>query len=308
MFGRRGILLIASIAVATAAFLRFGQPTHEKLAKFEELRPGLFRHSLEVSPLTQIFTLPVATWLLKGGQEHSWILVDSGVGLTTYQKSYRAALKSALGRKDKIKLLLLTHSHTDHTEGLPWLLEEYPEAWLAFHEKEAPYVSGGASYAELDGESWIWNVTKAYHNINSSMPVERCITLKGRHGDVAKEIAEAIPDASSWLPEGFLEYLHTPGHAIGHTAFIHKPTSSVIAGDVFGYRAPAWSFKKPKPGPGFSPPVFLSTLNSTLARESAKLVASLPGIETVFPSHDNQAGASVAELRLWTAGFTHDSW
>ena len=151
MFGRRGILLIASIAVATAAFLRFGQPTHEKLAKFEELRPGLFRHSLEVSPLTQIFTvtcltilssnsatvalgplcgcprsnlldllfhlqLPVATWLLKGGQEHSWILVDSGVGLTTYQKSYRAALKSALGRKDKIKLLLLTHSHTDHTE------------------------------------------------------------------------------------------------------------------------------------------------------------------------------------------------
>lgn len=51
----RGALLIVVVGIATAGLLRFQQPAEPKKAPFEELRPGLYRHSLDVSPVPQVF-------------------------------------------------------------------------------------------------------------------------------------------------------------------------------------------------------------------------------------------------------------
>ena len=58
------------------------------------------------------------------------------------------------------------------------------------------------------------------------------VCLQGEGGDVSTSLSPTFPDVSSWLPPNFLSYVHTPGHAPGHVSYIHKPTSSLIAGDV----------------------------------------------------------------------------
>ena len=52
---RRGALLTVVVGIGIAGLLRFQQPAEPKTAPFEELRPGLFRHIFEMSPLPQIF-------------------------------------------------------------------------------------------------------------------------------------------------------------------------------------------------------------------------------------------------------------
>lgn len=285
----RGALVIIVVGIGAAGLLRFQQPAEPKKAPFEELRPGLFRHSLDVSPVPQVFHLPVSTWLLRGADQHSWILVDTGISLTS--ASFKAALKSKLtSPADKLKLILLTHGHSDHTEGLPWLLQDHPEALVAFHEKETRFITGKSQYAEVDGEHWSWNVVKHTLNVNSSQPTERCTTFTGDEGDVSTSLSSAIPDVSSWLPPDFLRYVHTPGHAPGHVSYIHKPTSSLIAGDVLFRITSSLRLQHP---------LSFLTPNMTLVKESQKRLAARSDIKTIFPTHDLGAGADISDLRVW---------
>lgn len=61
--------------------------------------------------------VPTATWLVRGSDEKSWILIDAGPSTPSYQKSFTAAVKSLLSSpEDEIRLILLTHGHPDHVE------------------------------------------------------------------------------------------------------------------------------------------------------------------------------------------------
>lgn len=51
----RGALLIVVVGIGAAGLLRFQQPAEPKPVSFEEMRPGLYRHSLNVFPLPQVF-------------------------------------------------------------------------------------------------------------------------------------------------------------------------------------------------------------------------------------------------------------
>ena len=87
--------------------------------------------------------------------------------------------------------------------------------------------------------------------------------MQGSSGDVSDALSGSIPGLSGWLPPGFLEFIHTPGHLLGHTSFLHKPSSSLVAGDVacnipppfhFGRRGPRWT----------DPPSFINMNNTEL--------------------------------------------
>lgn len=71
-----------------------------------------------------------------------------------------------------------------------------------------------------------------------------------------------VTGTPSWLSQGVLEYLHTPGHAPGHLAFIHTPTQSVIAGDAFSHQSWGWPFFKTSM-PRLNRPYPIATVNST---------------------------------------------
>ena len=65
-------------------------------------------------------------------------------------------------------------------QGLPWLLEAYPDAQLACHEAEARFVTGGGQFAELEGDSLIFALGKYTQGVNSSMPAHRALVLQAR--------------------------------------------------------------------------------------------------------------------------------
>lgn len=63
-------------------------------------------------------------------------------------------------------------------QGLPWLLEAYPKAQLAFHEKEAPFIIGGHQYKELQGDTIIFELGKYTQGVDSRQPQQRAVLLK----------------------------------------------------------------------------------------------------------------------------------
>lgn len=64
----------------------------------------------------------------------------------------------------------MTHAHGDHISALDQLKQAYPDAKVAYHELEAPYVTGGAQYSDLQGEHAAFNLLKkAIPPINSTL-------------------------------------------------------------------------------------------------------------------------------------------
>lgn len=297
-------LSVLSVGIALAALLKSQHPGAPRDTPFVEIRPGIFLHKNNFPLLPAPFLpVPTATWLVRGSDEKSWILIDAGPSTPSYQKSFTAAVKSLLSSpEDEIRLILLTHGHPDHVEGLPWLLEAYPKAQLAFHEKEAPFITGGHQYKELQGDTIIFELGKYTQSVDSRQPQQRAVLLKGRHGDVAGSLSGLVTGTPSWLSPGILEYLHTPGHSPGHLVFIHNPTQSVIAGDAFAHQSWGWPFFKTST-PRLSRPYPIATYNSTAVQVSQKQIANLPGTATAFASHDDAAGTSAHDMKAWTSSF-----
>ena len=81
----------------------------------------------------------------------------------------------------------------------------------------------------------------------------------GKSGDVA-EMKGATGQSATWAPpQGLLEYVHVPGHAPGHVALLHRPSSSLLPADVITNTtlSPPWMHKPPKLA--FPPPGTLET-------------------------------------------------
>ena len=99
-------------------------------------------------------------------------------------------------------------------QGLPWLLQDHPEARVAFHEKEARFITGKGQYAELDGEHWSWSLMKHVIGINSSQPHERCTTFM-----VGLPTCFVLPLKHSLLYLFFDPPSHIKAHGQQHDSF-----------------------------------------------------------------------------------------
>ena len=73
----------------------------------------------------------------------------------------------------------VTHGHLDHTGSLGQLLHIYPNIKVAYHEKEALYMSGGGSYRNLQGDHTSHEILKyVIPHVNSTLvPKDREIIL-----------------------------------------------------------------------------------------------------------------------------------
>lgn len=186
----------------------------------------------------------------------------------------------------------VTHAHPDHTGALAKVLQAYPTIKVAFHEEEAPYLIGGAKYADLQSDNFMFNRVKPFLAINSTIvPEARVLQLKGQHGDVAD-----IFTYSNWLPPDVLKYVAIPGHAPGQVAFFHKPTGSVIAADSILQMSSWWPLSSTKDIRPMDPPKFL-TSNMELMKASQKNLADLQNAKTLFPTHDSATGISAQAFK-----------
>lgn len=147
------------------------------------------------------------TYLLKG---ELITLIDPGHMVNEYREHCLDRLASALAadgfRFEEIQLILLTHSHLDHSEAASFLKEK-SGARLAFHQEEEKH----------------WEVMRKFFR-----------------QAYQKNIPELVPDF--YLGEGeltlgksnplVLKVLYTPGHSPGSLSFYWEEKKALITGDV----------------------------------------------------------------------------
>ncbi|KAL4427824.1 hypothetical protein ABPG75_001913 [Micractinium tetrahymenae] len=158
-----------------------------------------------------------------------WLLVDAGAAnsrlpLGGYATALLRALQRALrpARRGEapaqLDLVLLTSARA--TGALPALLQAYPNALVAAHADEAPYLVGNPPVPSA-------NLTRRplavkfgllpATQLGSGVPPDRFLPLLGEGGDVADAAAAAggrLKQALSWLPRGTLSGAMLAGDAV----------------------------------------------------------------------------------------------
>ncbi len=85
-------------------------------------------------------------FLLQFGTDY--LLIDAGPPGEEYAEFLIKGLKKEIG-SGHLRLVVLTHGHIDHVGALPALKQAYPEAHVAFHTEESPYLTGQPQTAYL---------------------------------------------------------------------------------------------------------------------------------------------------------------
>lgn len=127
------------------------------------------------------------------------ILVDTGTGM------FFSEAKEAFKDKDisRIKLIVNTHYHFDHTGGNK-KFRDWLKADVAIHTADKKYLQTGQTLAEL------WNQK------DKVITVDRTL----RHGNVLK------------TDKGKFEVISTPGHTPGSICLYEKERRILITGDT----------------------------------------------------------------------------
>jgi glyoxylase-like metal-dependent hydrolase (beta-lactamase superfamily II) len=139
-------------------------------------------------------------------------LVDAG--LKGIAPKRIAAGLAALGMQpSQVRRILLTHAHLDHAGGAA-RVQRLTGGEIATHDDEAQWLRRGAS------------------------PGYNRHTVVGRILDLHRPRVEACAVEHTFADDhlldvaGGLRVLHTPGHTMGHCAFLHERSGVLITGDA----------------------------------------------------------------------------
>ena len=136
--------------------------------------------------------------------EEDLTIIDTGTGATI--KSILKKIEKNGLKTDKIRKILLSHTHIDHSGGLAELYERFnPEVYV--HKNEASWIETGEIKKTL--ASWVNGVLKP---VPVSHKLEEGAKLSfGRFN---------------------FDVLHTPGHSCGSICLYEKDKKILISGDT----------------------------------------------------------------------------
>lgn len=166
---------------------------------------------------------PVLIW-----DEDEVVMVDSGFPRQVQQ--FREAFAKAGVPFERLSRIIITHSDTDHVGGLTSILNDSPQKiTILAHEKEKPYIETELPpirMTQMEGqlktlpEERRQQMTELYESLKANYK-------KLKAGvDITLEGGEELPYC------GGITVVYTPGHTPGHISLYHKPSKTLIAGDM----------------------------------------------------------------------------
>jgi glyoxylase-like metal-dependent hydrolase (beta-lactamase superfamily II) len=143
------------------------------------------------------------------------------VGMDSDAADFLEGLRAVGIPANKLKAVLLTHWHNDHSAGASCLKREFGVP-VYYHVGDQPFLTRQTSTRGVRG--WL----------GRHVPEEGVLVLlRGLLEEAAPEAVTAnhlVADGE--LIEGSFRVLATPGHTQGHVAYMHEPTRTLFCGDA----------------------------------------------------------------------------
>ena len=194
----------------------------ERSSSTERFQPITSENSykgFEVTPDLYCYTIQIVNVIFYGKPgADEWVLIDAGMPKSGEKILEAASARFGSGRPPKA--IILTHAHFDHVGGLIDLLEVWEDVPVYVHGMEMPYITGQQDYPKPDPLVEGGMVAK----MSFMFPVES-INIKGRA--LALPADQTVPFMPGW------NWIHTPGHSVGHISLFRESDHAVIAGDAF---------------------------------------------------------------------------
>lgn len=174
----------------------------------------------EVAPDIAYLRTMIANVVLLGppsAGDRNWVLVDAGLPGTA--SLIRNAAAERFGAGARPFAIVLTHGHFDHVGVLADLAEEW-DAPVYAHRLEHPYLNGSAAYPPGDssvGGGLMATLSPLY----PTKPVDVSARLR------TLPESGSVPGVAGW------EWVHTPGHSVGHVSLWRASDRALIVGDAF---------------------------------------------------------------------------
>jgi glyoxylase-like metal-dependent hydrolase (beta-lactamase superfamily II) len=157
------------------------------------------------------------------------------------------------GLAEEPRALLLTHIHLDHAGASGVLCRRFPALRVYVHEVGAPHM--------IDPEKLLRSATRLYGD-----QMER---LWGEVAPVPAERLTALGESGD--AEG-LRYVHAPGHASHHVAYLDEASGDAYVGDVGGVRIPPSTRTfAPTPPPDIDQEAWLGSLDRVASWKPSRL-------------------------------------
>jgi glyoxylase-like metal-dependent hydrolase (beta-lactamase superfamily II) len=151
-------------------------------------------------------------YLLKGEKN---ILIDAGI--LDRVNLLNKFIQKTLNPKEKIDIVLLTHSHYDHCGGIPFLKEFFPDIKIMGSERTK------AIFSKQQARNFI-------KEMNESIATEK------KYNDYEKLIIDAVLKEGNIIETGKfkIKVLETPGHTKCSLSFYEENNKIFFAGDSSG--------------------------------------------------------------------------
>jgi len=221
----------------------------------------------------------IAAYLLANGDDAA--LIECGPASTVL--ALMGGISRAGVEPERLRQLLVTHIHLDHSGAAGWLAETFPQLTVHVHPIGAPHLidpsrllaSAGRLYGDRMDDLW-----------GETLPVP-----EGRVAPLADGQTLAVAGR-------VLSVLFTPGHASHHAVYWEPAAGDLFTGDVGGVRMAGTAYNcPPAPPPDLDPAAWAGSVDRMRALAARRLLLTHGGPFTDVDAHLDQLLPNLDELR-----------
>jgi glyoxylase-like metal-dependent hydrolase (beta-lactamase superfamily II) len=176
-------------------------------------------HTQQVTIDLELVRLPIVNMALfgsPGAGDRQWVLIDAGIpGFTS---RVMEATEDRFAKGARPAAIILTHGHFDHV-GMLEALAALWDAPVYCHALERPYLDGTAAYPPPD-----ISVGGGIMTLTAPLFPRGPVDVGARLHTLPAD--GSVPHMPGW------QWLHTPGHAVGHVSLWREADRTLLSADA----------------------------------------------------------------------------